>query len=262
MNFLDALIFIDTNIFLDFYRIRNDVSVSYLESIDKHHDRIITGSQIEMEYKKNRQKVILDSIDSIKTPNWNALTPPAILTDAQPVKVIQKKKEEINQQQKILKQRIIDILKNPASNDIVYKTLQRLFKNDSPYNLNRENKRRFTIRNLARKRFVLGYPPRKKDDNSIGDAVNWEWIIQCAIDSGKHIILVTRDTDYGLKYSNELFLNDWLLQEFKQRVSTRRKIILTDRLSVAFKMISLAVTKEMEEEEEKLIVSDQEENVL
>lgn len=33
---LDALIFIDTNIFLDFYRIRkSDVSLKYLEEIEK-----------------------------------------------------------------------------------------------------------------------------------------------------------------------------------------------------------------------------------
>ena len=66
---IDALIFIDTNIFLDFYRIRRtDVSMKYLEEIVKHKDIIITSSQVEMEYKKNRQSAILESIteDSLK----------------------------------------------------------------------------------------------------------------------------------------------------------------------------------------------------
>lgn len=250
---LDALVFIDTNIFLDFYRIRNDISLSYLDLIDKHHDRIITGSQVEMEYKKNRQRVILDSIQKLKPLEWNALTPPAILADAKEVGVIDKRKKEIDRQQKNIKSRIIKILKNPGTSDPVYKVLQRLFKNNSAYNLNRTNKQRFSIRNLARKRFCLGYPPRKKDDNSIGDAINWEWVVSCARDSTKEIIIVTRDSDYGIKYGNELFLNDWLFQEFKQRVSQKRKIILTDRLADAFKMISLAVTKEMEEAEERII---------
>ena len=63
---MDALIFIDTNIFLDFYRIRSsDISVSYLDLINSNHDKIITGTQIEMEYKKNRQNVILESINKI-----------------------------------------------------------------------------------------------------------------------------------------------------------------------------------------------------
>ena len=34
---MDALVFIDTNIFLDFYRIRKtNVSMKYLEEIEKH----------------------------------------------------------------------------------------------------------------------------------------------------------------------------------------------------------------------------------
>jgi hypothetical protein len=211
---IDALIFIDTNIFLDFYRIRkSDVSVSYLNFIDDHRDCIITGSQVEMEYKKNRQRVILDSIQGMKSPDWNALGTPAILVDTQPAKVIADKRLEINKQRQKLKERISKILDNPSYNDPVYKTLQRLFRQRSNYNLNRENKQRFEMRKLARKRFVLGYPPRKKEDNSIGDAVNWEWVIRCAERSGKDIVIVTRDTDYGVFYSGKAVVNDWLKQE-------------------------------------------------
>lgn len=251
---LDALIFIDTNIFLDFYRIRrSDVSLDYLKSIDEHHEIIITGSQVEMEYKKNRQKVILETIKGMKTLDWNSLSAPAILADAQPVQVLRKKKDEINKQHKTLKERVIKILKNPAYNDPVYKTLQRLFKSKYPFNLKREDERKYTIRELAQKRFLLGYPPRKKNDSSIGDAINWEWLIQCAKDSGKDIILVTRDSDYGEIYNNESFKNDWLLQEFKERVSMKRKIFITTRLAEAFKKVSLVVTEEMEKEEERII---------
>ena len=66
---LDALIFIDTNIFLDFYRIRkSNISMKYLEEIDKHKDLIITSSQVEMEFNKKRQSVILDSLSKAKKP--------------------------------------------------------------------------------------------------------------------------------------------------------------------------------------------------
>jgi predicted nucleic acid-binding protein len=254
MENLDALIFIDTNILLDFYRIRNsDVKLSYLDLIDKNHDRIITGSQVEMEYKKNRQVVIKESIGQIKTPNWNTLTPPALLQKSQPVKIIEDSKLEIKKQQSKLRERIVNILSEPGRKDEVYKVLQRLFKNESNWNLNRKNKIRFTVRNLAKKRFILGYPPRKKDDNSIGDAVNWEWIIQCAKESKKDIIIVTRDSDFGINYDNKMFLNDFLNLEFKERISRKRKIVLTDRLGNAFKMISLAVTQEMEDAEDELI---------
>jgi hypothetical protein len=254
MKNLDALIFIDTNILLDFYRIRkSDVKLSYLDLINKNHLRIITGSQIEMEFKKNRQAVILESISQLKTPDWNSLTPPAILRNSQPVSIIEDCKKEITKQQTKLRERITKILQEPGTNDAVYQTLQRLFKSDSPWNLNRKNKIRFTIRNFAKKRFILGYPPRKKGDNSIGDAVNWEWIIHCATISKKHIIVVTRDSDFGITFGNQSFLNDFLNQEYRERISNRRKIVLTDKLSFAFKLIDLVVTKEMEEAENELI---------
>lgn len=251
---LDALIFIDTNIFLDFYRIRkSDISMKYLEQIENHLDLIITTSQVEMEYKKNRQSVILESIAEIKKIGTVTGNIPAILSNTKAVEMISKSRKEIQTKQKKLKDKIEKILKNPVYNDPVYKSLQKLFKHKSDINLNRENKKRFKIRNLAKKRFLLGYPPRKKSDNSVGDAVNWEWIIACALETGKNIILVTRDSDFGCTYEKESYLNDWLLQEFKQRISRQRKIILTDKLSKAFQLVKIPVTQEMIEEENKVI---------
>ncbi len=167
--------------------------------------------------------------------------------------MIEKSKRNISKKQKELRERIEKILKNPTYNDPVFKSLQKLFSHKSEINLNRENKVRFTIRNLAKKRFLLGYPPRKKTDNSIGDAVNWEWIIKCAENTGKHIIIVTRDSDFGCVYDDDSHLNDWLKQEFKQRISQKRKIVLTDKLHRAFQLVEIPVTKEMIEEEENVI---------
>jgi hypothetical protein len=251
---MDALLFIDTNIFLDFYRVRGGgEGLSLLQRIEEHHDRIITGAQVEMEYKKNRQRVILESLNRFKTPEWGGLTPPAFLSDAQPANIITRNKSEISSQQKKLKTRIEAILRTPSRNDPVYKILQRLFKNSCQFNLTRDKKIRFKIRRLSWKRFILGYPPRKAQDTSIGDAINWEWLIHCAGKTDKHIIIVTRDTDYGLNYSGELILNDWLAQEFKQRISQKRRIEITDRLTQAFKKISISVTKKEEQEENSLL---------
>ncbi len=251
---IDALIFIDTNILLDFYRIRkSDISMKYLEQIENHLELIITSSQVEMEFKKNRQSVILESIAEIKKIGTVTGKVPAILSDKKTVDMIAKSRKDIQKRQKKLKVKIEQILKSPVYNDPVYKSLQKMFRHKCDINLNRENKKRITIRNLAKKRFILGYPPRKKSDNSIGDAVNWEWLIHCAKESGKHIILVTRDSDFGCLYDGESYLNDWLQQEFKQRVSRKRKIILTDKLSRAFQLVEIPVTEEMIQEEKKVI---------
>jgi hypothetical protein len=251
---IDALLFVDTNIMLDFYRIRkSDISLKYLEQLEACKKRLIIGSQVEMEYKKNRQKVILESLKQYSTPDWNKLSTPALVSGLQASKMIEKKQKEINTQHKKVNYKIQKILHNPAQNDPVYKVLQRIFKTKSVYNLNREDEKKNTIRELAQKRFILGYPPRKNTDTSIGDAVNWEWIIQCAIDSGKNIVIVTRDEDYGIIYKDKSYLNDWLLQEFKERVSQKRKIILTSKLSKGLKTISAAVTIAMERAENELI---------
>jgi hypothetical protein len=250
---MNAIIFIDTNIFLDFYRVRSSgVGLELLKVINSHHDVIITSSQVEMEYKKNRQRVVLDALNAQKTPDWAGLAMPPFLIDTTPAKAIAKARDQIKEQQGRVKKRIATLLDRPSATDAVYQTLQRLFKNSSPYNLNRDRRERFAIRNLARKRFVLGYPPRKSNDNSIGDAVNWEWIIHCANESGKNIIVVTRDGDYGLSYDKKYYINDWLRQEFSERVSQTRKIVLTDRLAEAFKLVAIPVSAEAEKEEKEL----------
>lgn len=251
---LDTLLFVDTNVLLGFYRIRkSDISLKYLQQLEACKDRLIIGSQVEMEYKKNRQKVIVESLANFGSPDWGKLTGPALVADLQAMKMIEKKKGEISTQRVKVNQKIQKVLSDPIHHDPVYQCLQRIFKNDCAYNLSREKKERFAIRNLARKRFVLGYPPRKQADTSIGDAVNWEWIVKCSIDSGKHIVIVTRDTDYGAIYDGKSYLNDWLRQEFSERVSQKRKIILADKLSHGLKVVHAAVTKEMEQEEERLI---------
>jgi len=251
---LDALIFIDTNILLDFYRIRkSDISLKYLSEIEKHKEILILTNQVEMEFRKNRQAVILEAFGEVNKLSFNGLSVPTVLFDAKPVAMIKKAQGQISTQQKKIKNRIEKLLQSPGTQDKVFQTLRRVFKAKSEFNLNRENKKRFAVRKLALKRFLLGYPPRKKGDNSIGDAINWEWIIDCASRTDKHIIIVTRDSDYGVIHGDNCFLNDWLQIEFRERISQKRKIILTDRLSKAFKLVQIPVSQEMIDEEQKII---------
>ena len=249
---LDPLIFVDTNILLDFYRIqKSEINISYLNELESIKNVLIIGSQVEMEYKKNRQKVILSSLKEFKDPNWSP--PPAIVQSLQASKMLNKHRGEMAKQKKLLDDKIQKILKNPSSNDIVFQSLQRIFKHKYKLNLNRESDERFEIRELAQKRFTLGYPPRKDSDNSIGDAINWEWIIRCASREKKDVIIVSRDTDYGCSHGGESFINDWLAKEFKERVSSQKKVILTQKLSWALREISKNVSEEMEKEEDRII---------
>ena len=248
MALKDPLVFIDTNIFLDAYRARKEAGLKLLERIDGLHDQIITSYQVEMEFKHNRQRVLVASLKELD-PSLKRIDPPAFLSEAATVKVLQKSARESTRRVKKLKDRLQKVLAQPTTHDPVYKVAQRLFSNDSELNLNRSKKIRQTLRRLAFKRFILGYPPRKKDDTSIGDALNWEWMVHCAARRKCDVAIVSRDSDYGVSLEKDSFINDWLQREFKDRVSKRRKVVLTPRLSEALKMLSVAVSKEEESEE-------------
>ncbi len=251
---MKKLIFIDTNILLDFYRMpQGSVTAKLLEHIDKHHERIITSDQVQMEFKKNRQKVILDSLKQFKEPDWAATKVPAFLVEAQATKKLKDCKSGLKSSIAKLTKRINRVLEAPEIYDPVYKVLQRLFKNNSELNLNRAKKIRYKLRHLSRKRFNLGYPPRKDSDLSFGDAINWEWIIYCAEQHMADVVVVSRDTDYGINRDGKGIVNDWLDDEFKSRVSKKRKLILTGRLSEAFKLVSVAVEPQTAAEEKSAI---------
>lgn len=253
----EYLVFIDTNILLDFYRVRGqDGGLSILQHFEGNHDRIISTAQVEMEYKKNRQRVIVDCLNKeIKLPTTSGSVVPSFLLGSQPGDGYTKAKSALDEQLKRLKERTAKLLDTPNQNDPVYIALQRLFKADCDIHLTREKKVRFEVRNLARKRFVLGYPPRKDKDTSIGDAINWEWIVRCSQDTNKHIVLVSRDGDFGQTYGGTSYLNDWLRQEFKQRTTKQRDIILTQRLTEGFKRARIKVTRAEEREETELVES-------
>jgi predicted nucleic acid-binding protein len=251
---MSALVFIDTNILLDFYRYpRGSAILPVLEHIDKNHSKIITSTQVEMEYKKNRQKVIVGSITEMKGPKWDSFRLPVILSEAQAAKSIVNDRKNIEKKSKILRKKIESILRVPSRNDTVYKTLQKLFSSSSDLNLKRPDPKRFTIRNLARKRFILGYPPRKDSDVSIGDAINWEWLIYCAKEKNHDVVVVSRDTDYGCRFDGDMVINDWLAQEFKQRVNIRKKVTLTDKLMHGFKLANISVTRKEVDDEARML---------
>lgn len=251
---MSALLFIDTNILLDFYRYpRGTAILSVLGHIEKNHDKIITSTQIEMEYKKNRQKVILSSMNEMKGPKWDSHKLPVILQDTQAAQSIESDKQDIQKQLKILRKKTESVLRSPSRNDEVFKTLQKLFKSNSDLNLKRPNSIRFKIRNLARKRFILGYPPRKDSDVSIGDAINWEWLIYCAQQKNQDVVIVSRDSDYGCKLGGQPIINDWLSQEFKQRVNIRKKVTLTDKLMDGFKLADISVNKDEIKAEDEML---------
>jgi len=72
--------------------------MKYLDQLEACKDRLIVGAQIEMEYKKNREQVIVESLKQFSTTDWGKLSTPALVAGLQASKMIEKsvKKFQIN----------------------------------------------------------------------------------------------------------------------------------------------------------------------
>ena len=248
-------IFVDTNIFLDYYRVSSDASLKLLQKMDAIKGSIISTYQVEMEFKKNRQQVINETLKSIKFDTQKQL--PATFHDTAIAGSLSSLKKDAQNKERILKKKFLSLLQSPKSSDAVYQVLESIFHNPSSHVLTRDMVERHRIKRLAWRRFMLGCPPRKKNDTSVGDAFNWEWIIHCGKTLPGKIIIVSRDGDYGLHVDGKSFLNDHLLQEYKERVGSKKVILLTDRLSVALKELDVPITSSEKKAEEQQIESDE-----
>ena len=143
-------------------------------------------------------------------------------------------------------------MENPTVHDPVYKVCQRVFHKKDDLALRRDMPIRRAIRRLAYRRFLHGCPPRKRSDTSIGDAFNWEWMVHCATEQKAGLVIVTRDTDYGATVGDKCYINDHLRQEFSDRVSRKRDLLLYPSLSDALKLFEVAVTPQEEQAEKEL----------
>lgn len=241
MSKLKKLLFVDTNIWLDFYRTRNDAGLALLKHVEAVSEKIIVTYQLESEFKKNRHAAILEGMQELKPPGQ--IPRPGIFSDAKSTKVLNKSLKEAEKRVKDLKSRLTKALENPSGNDPVYQACQRIFHKPDSLVLARDNPKKILVRRKALRRFLHGCPPRKKNDTSYGDAFNWEWMIHCANSENAELVIVSRDSDFGTVFDNKVYVNDHLKQEFSDRVSKKRKLLLYTRLSDALKHFSIPVTE-------------------
>src|SRR5690349_6559571 len=118
------LLFIDTNIWLDFYR-RGELGLSLLKHVELVSDKIIVTPQVEMEFKKNRHAAMLEGMNELKPSQ--ALARPGIFSDAKAVRAIQTSQKKADARVKTLKSRYAKAFASPSTSDPVYKITQRIF---------------------------------------------------------------------------------------------------------------------------------------
>jgi hypothetical protein len=248
---MEKLLFIDTNIWLDFYRPRNESALALLKHAESVSEKIIVTAQLEAEYKRNRQDAILEGLNQLK--NSEKAPRLGIFSEKKAQSMLDGHIAKANIQVKKLKAGLARALDKPTSHDEVYKACQRIFHRDHPIVLKQENPLFKPMQRKAFRRWLLGMPPRKKNDTSIGDAINWEWMVHCAKEQQRDLVIVSRDGDYGCQFNDVAYINDYLRQDFSERVSKKRKLILYRKLSEALKHFEVPVTAQEEADEENAL---------
>jgi hypothetical protein len=241
------LLFVDTNVFLSFYKADGEAGLTLLEHVQKLSGSLIVTDQIEGEFLNNRQRVISDALERIVDPKI-PLDVPAYLKQSATLKRIQNHKSKIKDGIAKLRERIEGLTQKPER-DPVFKTVRKVFAQVTPINLKFAKDKQDLIFDSALRRFQRGYPPRKKQDNSIGDAINWEWILDCAKTLSRDVLIVARDGDYGLYQKG--ILNDFLSQQFKAK--TKRKAELVQLLSDALSRLNVKVSEAEVKEEQQIV---------
>jgi hypothetical protein len=245
------LLFVDTNIYLDFYRMQNEISLEFLRKLNTVRTSLIVTSQVEMEFKKNRQAAILETLRNLQAPK--RIPRVGILSEDVKFKSLKAVCKDMEKGVQELRSKLQQILQEPTAYDQVYKTLEQIFSKSDELSLTEGSSEQKQIVESAHHRFTLGYPPRKKGDSSIGDAINWEWIIYLARLKKADVYLVSRDGDFGVELEQKYYLNDFLKDEFTRRVDEAVTIYFTGKLSDALKKFEVPVSQPQERAEVALM---------
>lgn len=257
---IQKLLFIDTNIWLDFYRAQNEAYIGLLDKVEGIASKIIVTHQLETEFKKNRQSVILSSLKLLHDHIPKRVPSVGVLAEAQEFKMVSKGVDNVTTRIKRLERKLLRMVEKPTDHDPVFQAVHRIFHRDDDLILTREERdaeKRKSIRERAERRFMHGCPPRKQNDTSYGDALNWEWMIDCAVSKNAELVIVSRDADYGATHDGKSYINDHLWHEFSSRVSKKRKLLLYTKVSDALKHFKVPVTPAQVAAEKELVDDEQ-----
>lgn len=180
-------IFIDTNIFLDFYHFSNE-DLDNLEQlsalIEAEKVEIILPSQVVLEFSRNRESKIKDAIKRLSANDAKAEIPQMIKD--YPESADLKSAETIfrDKKKKLLDRLNEEISSNSLKADKVIKNL---------FSIVNKTATTDEILSKAVRRVQIGNPPGK--NGSIGDAINWETLLT-AIKPGIDLYFVSGDSDY------------------------------------------------------------------
>lgn len=216
-------LFIDTNVFLSFYHLSNDdlEEIHKLTVlIEKREVTLWLTEQVKDEFKRNRENKISEAMKKLKEQKTKPQFP-QICKDYEEY-------PEIRELQKQYSQKLSSLTKK-VTDDVTGSTLKA---DQKIKELFAKSKVIVTTNELvakARFRMDVRNPPGK--DGSLGDAINWEGLLE-SVDDNQKLYLIADDKDY---YSvlDEYKLKEFLSDEWKDKKS--EEVVFYRRLSQFFK---------------------------
>jgi predicted nucleic acid-binding protein len=212
-------LFIDTNILLSFYSLnQEDLGELHklIDAIERQQITLLLTDQLIDEFNRNREQRIDGAIKSLRTQTFNPQFP-QLCEDYPEVELLRGALKQYEQAHAALTNKILVDIK--AKNLKADRIIQSLFSSGKKLAAN------LNILDRARFRMGVGNPPGK--NNSLGDAINWE----CLLDEtpvGEDLFFITGDKDYASALNEDEF-SDFLLNEWHDKKQT--KIHFYKRLS-------------------------------
>jgi len=249
----EILIFVDTNVLLDLYRLPDDAREEFLGALENAGSQLITSFHVEMEFKKNRQKMILSLFETPGLSTQIEMPMPLLFETGALRECIDSQLDELAALDRQVSAEALKMFEDPDLHDPVYQRLHRLFRARRSHTLLQSDDSFEQLLARARRRFSLSWPPRRKFKDSIGDCIHWEWILECAASSRTDAIIVTRDHDFGATFDGRSFLDDWMREEFSERVGNGCRASMTPRLADGLEAIGARVSPEMQQAEQGIL---------
>jgi hypothetical protein len=181
-------VFIDTNILLDMYQLSGpdlDELKKLIKLAENRKIKIYITTQIEDEFWRNREGVLQESIKHFKETKAITKMPNIVRSYSDRASDLRQATDRVNELVKEITQ-IVD--QESKSNQLKADSIiNELFSKVKPEPFSDD------IFLKAKRRKELGNPPGKA--NSLGDAVNWEWLLS-VVPPSSTLILLTADGDF------------------------------------------------------------------
>lgn len=253
-------IFIDANIYLNFFDSNKPELKKLLDSLLEIKESLFIGSQIVNEVNRNKLDVAQRSLSN----HFNNLSnkpinlPEHLEMESTNLQKWNSQSNEIYQKNQKLSKELEDIIHKTleeimCSTDKVSHTFRLLFEGALEASEHEIQAGRY--------RREVGNPPGKPND-PLGDQVSWEQFKNCSSDS-ENIWIITKDTDYYTAFKKKSYLNSFLYDELvkaNNNIATR-SIFCFETLAEGLKHFnenSLEKIDKLPTEEELKIITEEE----